>query len=62
MLRNRTQYAAISGLSSNPSGGIVGPSWLDLPFLEHRQLFTKKEILGQGCGAQKLHSGVFKAM
>jgi len=31
----------------HPSGGVVGPSWLDLPFLEHGQLLTKKEILGR---------------
>jgi hypothetical protein len=31
----------------HPPGGIVGPSWLDLPFLEHRQLLTKEEVLGR---------------
>ncbi|HMF90211.1 MAG TPA: hypothetical protein VKL40_06180, partial [Candidatus Angelobacter sp.] len=28
-----------------PSGGVVRPSWFDLPLLEQRQLLAKEEIL-----------------
>ena len=28
----------------HPAGGIIGPSWPDLPLLEERQLFPEEEV------------------
>ena len=33
----------------HPPGGIVGPSWPDLPLLEERQLFAEEEVLRRQC-------------